>query len=82
MSRDVLIVSQPVVRTVEHLKQLKQRGRLRDIVLKHRLSTSAREWNRREDDVYFRAYRREDNAGVRTATNGGVVMESTPRRRP
>jgi hypothetical protein len=82
MSRDVSIVSQLVVRPVEQLKQLKQRERLRDIGLKHRRSTSAREWNGREEDVYFRAYRREDNAGVRTATNGGAVMESTPRRRP
>jgi hypothetical protein len=82
MSRDVSIISAVLRGAWYRLKQLKQRERLRDIVLKHRLSTSAREWNGREEDVYFRAYRREDSVGVRSATSGGAVMESTPRRRP
>jgi hypothetical protein len=41
MSRDVSIVSAVSPEAAAGLKQLKQRGRLRDIALKHRLSTSA-----------------------------------------
>jgi hypothetical protein len=55
---------------------------LRDIALKHRLSTNAQWWNRGEKDVYFCAGRREDRAGIGTATSGGITMELSSVMRP
>jgi hypothetical protein len=64
------------------LKQLKQTEPPRDVGLKHWLSTSAQRWNRGEKDVYFCAGRREDRAGIGTATSGGITMGLSSGMRP
>jgi hypothetical protein len=82
MSRDVSIVSQPVVSPVEHPETIETTTPSRDIALKHRLSISGLKWKGGRRDVYFRAHKREDCTGIHAATSGGALMESAPRRRP
>ena len=54
---------------------------LRDIALKHRLPRSAPESNAGEDDVYFRAQRREDCTGIHPATEIGRFLFKPGRHR-